>query len=160
MPCWIHPFCQEKNFNLSFLNQLDDGSHLEFCHFGFSHFAKKKFHSFILTQLDDGSPILNSTLLNLAMVDSAILHKTLTQTNSIWLKLFHFHLTWWWWPSWIWLFWIQQSLYFLSNSLTLAKIGFHHLHKKTSLIHCDSTWWMQPSWILPSWICPSWIQLS
>ena len=26
---------------------------------------------------------------------------TLTQTNSIWFKLFHFHLPWWWWPSWI-----------------------------------------------------------
>ena len=28
------------------------------------------------------------------------------------------------------------------------------LHKKTSLIHSDSTWWWQPSWILPSWIQP------
>ena len=28
----------------------------------------------------------------------------------------------------------------------------HHLHKKTSLIHSDSTWWWQPSWILPRWI--------
>ena len=28
----------------------------------------------------------------------------------------------------------------------------HHLHKKTSLIHSDSTWWWQPSWILPCWI--------
>ena len=25
---------------------------------------------------------------------------TLTQTNSIWLKLIHSHLTWWWQPSW------------------------------------------------------------
>ena len=51
-------------------------------------------------------------------------------------------------------------LVFLSNSLTLAKIGSHHLHKKTSLIHSDSTWWWQPSWILPCWIqtLPSWIQ--
>ena len=45
-------------------------------------------------------------------------------------------------------------LVFLSNSLTLAKIGSHHLHKKPSLIHSDSTWWWQPSWILPSWIQP------
>ena len=60
---------------------------------------------------------------------------TLTQTNSIWLKLIHSHLTWWWQPSWIlpyWILpsWIQQSLYFLSKSLTLAMIGSHHLHKK------------------------------
>ena len=39
---------------------------------------------------------------------------TLTQTNSIWLKLIYSHLTWWWQPSWIlpsWicLSWIQPS---------------------------------------------------
>ena len=60
---------------------------------------------------------------------------TLTQTNSIWLKLIHSHLTWWWQPSrvlpsWIWPSWIQPSWYFLSMSLTLAKIGSHHLHIK------------------------------
>ena len=39
-------------------------------------------------------------------------------------------------------------------------IGSHHLHKKTSLIHFDSTWWWQPSWILQCWIqtLSSWIQ--
>ena len=55
---------------------------------------------------------------------------------------------------------------FLSNSLTLARIGSHYLHKKdythislpticpknTLLIHSDSTWWWQLSWILPCWI--------
>ena len=89
---------------------------------------------------------------------------TLTQTNSIWLKLIHSHLTWWWQPSWIlpsWISpsWIQPSWYFLSMSLTLAKIGSHHLHKKISLIHSDSIWWWQPSWILSCWIhtLPSWI---
>ena len=35
----------------------------------------------------------------------------------------------------------------------------HLLHKKTSLIPSDSTWWWWPSWIWPSWILPSWIQL-
>ena len=34
---------------------------------------------------------------------------TLTQTNSIWLKLIHSHLTWWWQPSWMWPSWIQPS---------------------------------------------------
>ena len=129
MPCWIHPFCQEKNFNLSFSINLMMAAILNSAILASAILPKKNFiHSFWLNLMM--AAILNSTLLNLAMVDSAILHKTLTQTNSIWLKLFHFHLTWWWWPSWIWLFWIQQSLYFLSNSLTLAKIGFHHLHKK------------------------------
>ena len=36
----------------------------------------------------------------------------------------------------------------------------YHLHKKTSLIYSDLTWWWQPSWILPSCIQtqPSWNQ--
>ena len=127
-----------------------------------------------------------ATIFNSAILDSAILHKTLTQTSSIWLKLIYSQSTWWYqisWilPSWIWPSWIQPSLFFLSNSLTLAKISYQHfnkktslihsdsylmiavilksailnsaiLHKKTSLIHSDSTWWWQPSWILPSWI--------
>ena len=48
--------------------------------------------------------ILNSTIF-----DSAILHKTLTQTNSIWLKLIHSDSTWGWWPSWILPSWILPS---------------------------------------------------
>ena len=61
------PFVQ-KNFTHSFwlkliqsdsnsfiLTQLDDGSHLEFCHLAFNYFAQKKLHSFILSQLEDGS---------------------------------------------------------------------------------------------------------
>ena len=62
LPSWIHPFCTKLWLNLiqsdsnSFiLIQLDDGNHLEFCHLGFSHFAKNKLHSLFLTQLDDGS---------------------------------------------------------------------------------------------------------
>ena len=39
-----------------------------------------------------------AAILNSAILDSAILNKTLTQTNSIWLKLLHSHSTWWW-PS-------------------------------------------------------------
>ena len=106
--------------------------------------------------LDSDTAILDSdTLLSSLRFTQKHSHSilTLTQTNSIWFKLFHFHLSWWWWPSWIWPSWIQQSLYFLSNSLTLAKVGFHHLHKKTSLIHSDSTWWLQPSWICHLGFC-------
>ena len=55
---------------------------------------------------------------------------TLTQTNSIWLKLIHSDSTWWWQPSWIWPSWIQPSKIFLSKSLTLAKIGSQYFHKK------------------------------
>ena len=98
-----------------------------------------------------------ATIRNSAILYSANLHK------KTWL--IHSHLTWWWQPSWIlpsriWPSWILPSLYFLSNSLTLAKSAFHHLHKKPSLIHSDSTWWWQPSWFPPCWIetLPSWIQ--
>ena len=45
-------------------------------------------------------------------------------------------------------------LVLFSNSLTHAKISSQHLHKKTSLIHSDSTWWLQLSWYLPSSIQP------
>ena len=53
-PSWIQPFCTKKLHSF-ILTQLHDGSHIEFWHLGFSHFAQKKLHSFILTQLDDGS---------------------------------------------------------------------------------------------------------
>ena len=68
---------------------------------------------------------------------------TLTQTNSIWLKLIHSHLTWRWHPSWTLPSWIQLFC-----------------TKKTSPIHSDSTWWWQPSWTLPCWIqtLPFWIK--
>ena len=113
---------------------------------------------------------------------------TLTQTNSIWLKLIHSHFTWWWQPSLIWPSWIQTPCYLLSDSLkkhshstlTLTQINsiwltwrwkmeairnsailyLANLHKKTWLIHLHLTWWWQPSWILPCWIetLSSWIQ--
>ena len=79
-PSWIQPFCTklwlklvQSDSNSFILTQLDDGSHLEFGHVGFSHHSyssqthshvprlvpnnctKKKVHSFIFTQLDDGS---------------------------------------------------------------------------------------------------------
>ena len=100
--------------------------HLEFHHLGFSHLSfssqthshlprlvptictKKTFtHSFWLN-------LMMAAILNSAMLDSDTLFSslrftqnhshstlTLTQTNSIWLKLIHSHSTWWWQPSWI-----------------------------------------------------------
>ena len=48
-----------------------------------------------------------AAILNSAILDSAILHKTLTQTNSIWFKVIHSLSTWWCHPSWILPSWIQ-----------------------------------------------------
>ena len=79
------------------------------CHDWFPPFAQKNFtHSFWLNMMV--AAILNSAMLNLdtAIMDSGTLlsslkftqkhsHSTLTltQTNSIWLKLIHYYLTWW-----------------------------------------------------------------
>ena len=54
-PIWLWLKLIQSDSNSFILTQLDDGSHLEFDHLGFSHFAQKKLLSFILTQLDDGS---------------------------------------------------------------------------------------------------------
>ena len=86
----------------------------------FPSFAQKTFtHSFWLNLMM--AAILNSVMLDwdTAILDSDTLlsslrftqkyyHSTLTltQTNSIWFKLFHFHLPWWWQPSWNLLSWI------------------------------------------------------
>ena len=152
---------------------LSSQTWLTLARIGSHHLHKKDLHSFILTQLDDGSHLefyccwikeyfSHSFWLNLMM--AAILNSTvvgLRKLHSIILTQLDDgnHLEFW--PS-----WIRPPYLFLSNSLTLARIGSHHLHKKdythislpticpknTLLIHSDSTWWWQPSWILPCWI--------
>ena len=106
---WFPPFALKKTFTHSLLTQLDDGSHLEFYHVGLKNFT----HSFWLN-------LMMAVILNSAMLDSDTLFSslrftqkhspatlTLTQTNSIWLKVIHSHSTWWWQPSWILPSWIQ-----------------------------------------------------
>ena len=141
---------------------------------------KKNFtHSFWLNLMM--AAILKSAMLDsdTAILDSDILlsflrftqkysHSTLTltQTNSIWLKLIQSDLTWWWQhsPSWIqpfctkklWLKLISFSLNLMMAAiLNSAILDSAILHKKNfTCIHSDSTWWWQPSWTLPSWIQP------
>ena len=110
-----------KKLHSFILTQCDDGSHLEFCHHGFSHFAQKNFtHSFWLNlvmaailnsaMLETATAILDlDTLLSSLRFTQKHSHSTvtLTHTNSIWLKLIYSHLTWWWQPSWILPCWIQ-----------------------------------------------------
>ena len=66
-----------------------------------------------LTQTHSFSPnLMMATILNSAILDSANLHKTLTQTNSNSLNLIYSYLTFWWQPScippsWILPSWIQ-----------------------------------------------------
>ena len=93
------------------------------CQDWFPPFAQKNFtHSFWLNLMM--AAILNSAMLDwdTAILDSDTLlsslrftqkhsHSTLTltQTNSIWLKLIYSHWTWWWQSSWILPSWIQLS---------------------------------------------------
>ena len=72
---------------------------------------------------------------------------TLTQTNSIWLKLIHSHLTWWWQPSCIlpsWIqklpSWIQTPCYLLSDSLknTLTPLWLWLKHINLTQTHSFS----------------------
>ena len=137
---------------------------------------KKTFtHSFWLNLMM--AAILNSAMLDsdTAIMDSDTLlsslrftqkhsHSilTLTQTNSIWLKLIHSHSTWWWQPSWILPSWIQPFAQKKLHSFILTQLddgshlefchvgfrhchlGFKHLviftqiHSKTLFLHSDS----------------------
>ena len=179
LPSWIQPFCSKlwhskliQSDSKSFiLTQLDDGSHLEFCHFahsktsliGFRHlvmmaaqihsktlplldlpFCTKKLHSFILTQLDDSS--------HLEFCHLEFCHLGFSHFSFSSLKLAkigsHSHFT----HS----FWLNLMMAAILKSAIFQPF----CTKRTSLIHSDSTWWWQPSWILPCWIqtLPSWIQ--
>ena len=116
-------------------------------------FAQKKLHSFILTQLDDGSPILNSTMLDSDTLISSLRFTQNTLTPLwLWLKLIQSdsnsfiltqlddgsHLEFW--PSWIWPSWIfsilvwltlaQDSLSPFAQKRLHSHFPPHHLHKK------------------------------
>ena len=54
LPRLVPNICTKKLHSF-ILTQLDDCSYLEICHPQFSHFVQKILYSFILTQLDDGS---------------------------------------------------------------------------------------------------------
>ena len=173
LPFWIQPFAQKK-LHSCILTQIDDGSHLEFCYLGFSHFAQKKFTcsfwlnlmmaailksamlilSFaqknslmILTQLDDGSHLefchFGFRHCHLGFRHLVIFSQIDSNTLPTWLKLIESDLTWWWQPSWILPSWIQPFC---------TKLWLKLVQSVSNLIHSHSTWWWQPSWILPCWI--------
>ena len=137
LPSCIQPFCTKKLHSF-ILTQLDDGGHLEFCHLAFNHFAQNSdSNSFILSQLDDGSHL---ELCHLGFThfvqNSDSNYFNLPQTHSFSHNL-------------------MMVTILNSANLNSAILDSTILHKKTSLIHSDSTWWWQPSSIWPSWIQPS-----
>ena len=128
----------KKNLHSFILTQLDDGSHLEFYHVGFRHCHLVFRHLLIFSQIHS---------------------KTLSLHSDSWLKLIQ----------------SDSNLFILTqlddgSHLEFCHLGFSHLSvssqthshlprlvptictKKPLLIHSDSTWWWQPSWILPCWI--------
>ena len=82
----------KKKLHLFFLTQLDDGSHLEFCHLGFSHFAQNSdSNQFNLTQTHSfWLNLMMAAFFNLAILDSTIfvLPLILTQTCQEWFPPF------------------------------------------------------------------------
>ena len=151
------------------------------CHDWFPPFSQNNFtHSFWLnlmmaaimtsTMLDSDTAILDSdTLLSSLRLTQKLSHSTLTltQTNSIWLKLIHSHLTWWWQlilkhPPILNLAMVDSAILLFSFKLwlKLAKIGSQHLTQNILPIHSHSNWWWWPSWLPPCWIqtLPSWVQ--
>ena len=119
LPSWIQPFCVklwlkliQSESNSFILSQLDEGSHLELCHFGFTHFVQNSDSNYFnLTQNHSFShnlmmaAILNSAMLN---SDTAILDSDPCYLLSDSLKN---TLT----PIWLWIILIQSD----SNSFLL-----------------------------------------
>ena len=106
-------------------------------HHSHSHFPPHHLHSFILTQIQTSANELDSDTL-FSSLRFTQKHSpstlTLTQTNSIWLKLIHSHLTWWWQPSWILPSWNQLALW---NSDTLFS-SLRFTQKHLTLLWLDS----------------------
>ena len=67
LPSWIQPFCTklwlklvQSDSNSFILTQLDDGSHLEFCHLGFRHCHLGFKHLVIFSQIHSKTLFLHS----------------------------------------------------------------------------------------------------
>ena len=126
-PSWILPLgfshFEQKKFTHSFSLNLRMAAIFNSTILDSAILHKKNFtHSFWLylmvtailnsAMLDSATAILDSdTLLSSLRFTQKHSHSTLTltQTKSIWLKLIHSHLTWWWQPSWILPSWILPS---------------------------------------------------
>ena len=90
--------------------------------------------------------ILNSVILNLAILDSAILVLPLILTHTCQDQFLHLHKK----TSLI----HSDSTWWLQLSWNLSSSIQPFCAKTTSLVHSDLTGWWQPSWTLPSWFQP------
>ena len=76
LPSWIQPFCTklwlkliQSDSNSFILTQLDDGSHLEFCHVGVRHCDLGFRHLVIFSQIHSKTLSLHSDWLKLIQSD-------------------------------------------------------------------------------------------
>ena len=110
--------CTKKKLPSFILSELDNGHHLELCHVGFRHWHLGFRYIVIFSQIHSIHSPSNLTL---------------TQTNSIWLKLIHSHL-------------IDDGshLEFCHLGFSFCIVEFRHLvffsqiHSKTLSLHSDS----------------------
>ena len=132
LPSWIQPFCTKLWLKLvqltHSLTQLDDRQPSWILPCWICHWIQSPCYLLsdslenTLTPLWPWLQLIQSDYslndgnhLEFCHLDSAILHKTLTQTGSIWLKPIHSDSTWWWQQS---LICIQPSKFFLSITHT------------------------------------------
>ena len=150
----------KKKLHSFILTHLDDGSNLELCHVGFRHCHLGFRHLVIFSQIHTKTLSLHSesdsnqfNLINLmmaailkcAILILANLHKTLTQTISIWHKLIHSHSTWWCQPSWILPsgiqpFWTKKNFThsFWLNLMMAAILNSSMLDSDTAILDSDT----------------------
>ena len=122
----------KKELHSFILTQLDDGSHLEFWHVGFKHCHLRFKHLVIFSQIHSKTLFLHS------------------DSDSNLFNLIN----------------LMMATILNSSILNSAILDSAILHKTLTqissiwlkLIHSHLTWWCQPSCILPSWILPYWIQ--
>ena len=130
-PLWLWLQLIQSDSKSFILTQLDDCSHIEFCHLC-SHFAQKKLHSFIQTQLDDGSHL---EFCQLEFDHLGFNHLSFScQTHSHLPRLVPNICT----KNFTHSFWLNLMMAAILNSAILDSAI---LQKKTSLIFSDSIWW-------------------
>ena len=144
--------------NSFILTQLDDGSHLEFCHLGFRHCHLGFKHLVIFSQIHSKTLFLTLTLTQtnsiwltaMMAMPSWILPSWIQPFSKLWLKLVqsdsNSFSTWWWQPSWILPSWIQPCCTKLwlkldqsdSNSFILTQLddGSHLEFCHLGFRHC------------------------
>ena len=147
LPSWIHPLFAQKNLHSFILTQLDNGSHLEFCQLELHHLGFS--HNRFSSQSHSHLPILIPTI-----------YTKENFTDSFWLSLMMAAIL----NSAM----LDSDTAILDSNTLLSSLRFTQKHSPSTLTltQTNSIWltrWWQPSWILTCWIQPFcsnlWLQL-